>query len=416
MKTVMMASAGAGLLGLGFLACTGEISAANAEGSAMPSPSSQVGGDFQALLQGNGVEAVGNPEPIEGWAMETLADGMPHPWGMAWLPSGEILITIRGGGLRMFADGELREVPMDEIPQLYARGQGGFMDIILHPDFAQNSLIYFTASTGTDEAARTELFRATWTGDALRNIESLWQFAEDTRGGAHFGSRMIWMEDGHLLLALGDRGNPPSSYQGQLTRDYAQDLGTHFGKVVRLTEDGDAAPGNPFEDDANAHGDIWSFGHRNIQGMVWDPVRGIVWASEHGPRGGDEINRVEPGQNYGWPILTHGREYSGQVITEEVTRPGMVDPVVAWVPSPGASGLAIVTGEVFADWRGDLLSGGLATQDIRRIILDDAGNFVGQERLMIGQRVRDVREGPDGFIYVLTDERNGALLRLSPSN
>jgi glucose/arabinose dehydrogenase len=223
----------------------------------------------------------------------------------------------------------------------------------------------------------------------------------------------VWQPDGTLLMSIGDGGNPPQKIGDMLARDQAQHLTSHQGKVLRLTDAGKPAPGNPLAKRPNALPEIWSHGHRNIQGMVRDAA-GRVWATEHGPRGGDELNLVEAGQNYGWPVQGYGKDYrTGEPVGQPVIG-GMVGPKVAWVPSPAPSGLAYYTGPAFPQWRGSLFSGGLAGTDVRRLILDKDGKVVGQERLDIGRRVRDVRQGPDGHLYLLTDEENGRLLRIEP--
>jgi glucose/arabinose dehydrogenase len=233
-------------------------------------------------------------------------------------------------------------------------------------------------------------------------------------GAEHFGSRLLWLPDDTLLMSVGDGGNPPRRIGDRLAREQAQNLATHLGSILRLTADGTPAVDNPFLGRDGARAEIWSYGHRNVQGLARDPASGRIWATEHGPRGGDELNRVERGGNYGWPLQTQGRDYrSGEAIGQPRVA-GTIDPVVVWSPSPATSGLAVYSGDRFPAWRGSLFSGGLASADVRRIALDGDANVVAQERLPIGSRVRDVRQGPDGFLYVLTDEANGRLLRIEP--
>lgn len=217
-----------------------------------------------------------------------------------------------------------------------------------------------------------------------------------------------------MLVSIGDGGNPPVQLDGALIRNQAQNLTSHFGKIVRLNEDGSTPADNPFVGRSDADPAIWSYGHRNIQGMAFDPAANRVWVTEHGSLGGDELNRVDPGENYGWPVVTHSREYSGGEISSERSRPGMADPLVVWTPAIAPSGLMVYQGDRFPQWRGDLFAGGLVSRDIRRIELDGTGAVVNQTPIPIGQRVRDVRQGPDGLIYVLTDESNGRLIRLQP--
>jgi glucose/arabinose dehydrogenase len=236
----------------------------------------------------------------------------------------------------------------------------------------------------------------------------------DKSGSQHFGSRLLWLPDGTLLMTVGDGGNPPLQIDGMLARDQAQNLRSHLGSIVRLTEDGNPAPDNPFVDRDDALPEIWAYGSRNSQGLARDPRSGRVWASEHGPRGGDELNLLKPGRNYGWPLQTWGRDYRTGAPIGSANAKGMENPGVVWTPAHAPSGLAFYTGKHFADWRGSLLSGGLVTQDVRRIMLDENGNVTGQERLTIGSRVRAVSQGPDGHIYILTDEQDGGLFRLEP--
>jgi glucose/arabinose dehydrogenase len=340
--------------------------------------------------------------------------GLSHPWSIAWLPDGSALITERPGRLRLLRDGRLDPEPLAGLPPVLASGQGGLLDVALHPDFAQNRLVYLSFATGSPDANRTALARGRLEGRALRDTQVLFQSADAKAGGQHFGSRIVWLPDRSLLLSVGDGGNPPVSFQGEPVRRQAQNPGTHFGKVLRLREDGTPPPDNPFASRRGARPEVWTLGHRNIQGMTRDPVSGRVWASEHGSRGGDELNVIEGGNNYGWPVVTYSHEYWGPRISDETHRPGITDPVLVWTPSKAPSGLTFYSGEAFPQWRGDLFSGALKLEQIRRIRLDGTG-VVGEEKLTIGQRVRDVRQGPDGHLYVLTDEDDGALLRIVPT-
>ncbi|MDY7014860.1 MAG: PQQ-dependent sugar dehydrogenase, partial [Cyanobacteriota bacterium] len=292
--------------------------------------------------------------------------------------------------------------------------QGGLMDIALHPRFEENRLVYFTYSHGTSSANRTRIARATFDGRALSDWQVIFEVSQTKPRGQHFGSRLAWLPDGTLLASIGDGGNPPVQLEGEFIRQQAQNLGSHIGKVIRINDDGSIPSDNPFVNDAEAAPEVWSYGHRNIQGLAFDPIANRVWATEHGARGGDEVNLVEVGENYGWPVATHSREYSGGLISPETSLPGMVDPKTIWTPSIAPSGLAVYTGAAFPEWQGNLFAGGLVSQDIRRIELDGSGNVTNEESISIGQRVRDVRQGPDGLLYVLTDERNGQLIRLEP--
>lgn len=357
----------------------------------------------------------GPPAEAKGWKQTTLVSGMQNPWGMAWLPDGGILITERPGRLTLVRNGQKQNVPMPGAPEVAAIGQGGFMDIALHPEFAKNRWVYFTLAIGTSRENRTALMRGVFDGRELTGAKILFQNRTSKQGGQHFGSRLLWLPDKTLLMSIGDGGNPPAATPLGLARAQVQKLSTDFGKVLRLNEEGKPAKGNPLAQRPGALPEIWTYGHRNIQGFAQDPKSGRVWASEHGARGGDELNLIEGGKNYGWPLATYSIEYSGGEITKDRSLPGMVDPLVVWTPCPAPSGLLFYTGGKFPAWRGDLLSGGLAGNDVRRIDLDDSGKVLGQERLSIGARVRDVRQGPDGFVYLLTDEGNGRLVRIEPN-
>ncbi|MEY6431443.1 PQQ-dependent sugar dehydrogenase [Thioalkalicoccus limnaeus] len=359
------------------------------------------------------VSPTGDVPEATGWRAETLIEGLEHPWAIDWLPDGTALVTERPGRLRVIRDGRLVEEPVGGLPEILAHGQGGLLDLSLHPDFARNRLVYFTYATGTQQANRTALGRGRFDDQRLTSVEVLFEVADDKSGGQHFGARILWLPDQSLLLTIGDGGNPPISHAGTDIREQAQHLGTHFGKILRLTDEGRAHPDNPFIDDASARAEIWSLGHRNIQGLARDSTTGRIWANEHGPRGGDELNLIERGANYGWPRVTYGREYWGPRVSDKTTAPGMRDPKVVWTPSKAPSGLAFYTGEVFPAWQGNLFSGALVFQEVRRITLDGE-RVVGEDKLSIGQRVRDVRQGPDGYLYILTDAPRGRLLRIVP--
>ncbi len=368
-----------------------------------------------ALAAAQGVRPVGPPPAADGWRAVTVAEGIRNPWGIAWLGDGRALVTGKYGTLHVFGRGRLQPIPIDGLPSLFTGGQGGLMDIALHPQHARNRLIYMTMSSGTERQNRTVLVRGVFDGRRVSRVRTLYQASPSKPGGQHFGSRILWLPDGTLLMSVGDGGNPPLRIEGRLARENGQRLDTSLAKVLRLTADGRAAPGNPFLDRRGARPEIWSYGHRNIQGLTRDPTSGRVWANEHGPRGGDELNLIRRGANYGWPRVTLGRDYRTGESIGTTERSGMVDPVTAWTPAHAPSGLAFYTGRHFPQWRGSLFSGGLASKDVRQIALDRNGNVVGQSRLLIGQRVRDVRQGPDGYLYLLTDESNGRLMRIEPT-
>lgn len=342
----------------------------------------------------------------------TVLSGLEHPWSMAWLPDGTLLITERPGRLRVVRNGTLDPTPIAGVPPVFAEGQGGLMEVSVHPNFAQNRFIYLTYSHGTGQANRTRVARATFDGKALSDVKVIFEVSQAKEGTQHFGSRIVWLPDNTMLVAIGDGGNPPVQLDGDLIRKQAQNLRSQLGKIVRLNDDGSIPSNNPFARKTNANPSVWSYGHRNTQGLTFDATTGRVWQTEHGARGGDELNLVQAGKNYGWPLVTYSREYSGPEITSERSRPGMEDPKLVWQNTTAPSGLAIYNSDRFPTWKGNLFAGGLVSRDVRRITLDNAGNFVDQQSIDIGQRVRDVRQGPDGLLYVLTDEQNGQLIRL----
>jgi glucose/arabinose dehydrogenase len=352
--------------------------------------------------------------PVSDIRQVTVVDGLEHPWGMVWLPDGTILITERPGRLRIVRDGVLDPTPISGTPEVFNFKQGGLLDISLHPRFQENRYIYFTHSDGTSEANRTQVIRGKLDGKTLQEVETIFQVSQTKPDGQHFGSRMVWLPDNTLLVSIGDGGNPPVELEGDLIRQQAQNLNSHLGKIIRLNDDGSIPTDNPFVGSENAKPAVWSYGHRNIQGMTLNPTNNQVWATEHGAKGGDELNQVDVGGNYGWPVVTYSREYFGPAISDETSRPGMVDPKVVWTPAIAPSGLVFYNGDRFAAWRGDLFAGGLVSQDVRYIDLDSSGNVLNQQSIDIGQRVRDVKVGPDGLIYILTDEDNGQLIRLEP--
>lgn len=361
------------------------------------------------------IEPVAGVPAASGWKAVIVVEGLEHPWGLAWLPDGSMLITERPGRLRVVRDGVLLKEPIAGVPKVFAGGQGGLMDVSLHPDFAENKTVYLTFSAGTGAANRTSLARGTLEGGRLTNVETIFENARAKQGGQHFGSRIAWLADKTMLVAIGDGGNPPASLDGEHIRKQAQNAGAHFGKVLHLRDDGKPAGDAAFKAVPGALPEVYTMGHRNIQGLVVDPQSGAVWATEHGARGGDELNLIKPGQNYGWPLVTYSVEYWGPKISDLRTADGFVDPVAVWTPCIAPSGLAVYRGDKFPQWRGDLFCGGLMSQDVRRVRVDASGKMVDQDSIAIGQRVRDVRQGPDGFLYVLTDEDNGRLVRIEPA-
>jgi glucose/arabinose dehydrogenase len=351
----------------------------------------------------------------QGIQQATIAQNLEHPWGIAWLPNGDMLVTERPGRLRIIRNGRLDPTPIPGVPQVLAVGQGGLLDISLHPQFAENRWVYFTYAHGAANANQTRVARTQFDGTRLTNWTVLFEVNRTKTQGQHFGSRLAWLPDNTLLVSIGDGGNPPVQLDGDLIRNQAQNLNVQLGKIIRINDDGSAPADNPFVNTANADPRIWSYGHRNIQGLVVDPATQRVWSTEHGSRGGDELNLIQGGENYGWPVVTFSREYSGGVISSEQSRPGMVDPRLVWTPATAPSGLAIYRGDRFPEWQGKLFAGGLVTQDVRQIEVDEVGRVINESSIPIGQRVRDVRQGPDGYLYVLTDAPDGRLIRLGAS-
>jgi glucose/arabinose dehydrogenase len=345
--------------------------------------------------------------PVEA---QVIAKGLSHPWGMQILPEGQFLVTERPGRMRIVSrDGRLSP-PLAGLPTVYASGQGGLLDVALSPDFATTQRIYisFAEPRGSGGSNGTSLARARLVregdGGRLEGVEVIFRQEPSYASSAHFGSRIVIMRDGSLTLTLGDRF---------VLRNEAQNAGNHIGKVVRLTPDG-----APFADNPKREGwrpEVWSIGHRNVQGAALNPATGKVWTIEHGARGGDEINVPEAGRNYGWPVITYGRDYSGAKIGEGTTKAGLEQPVYYWDPSIAPSGATFYTGSLVPQWAGNLFVGALAGQALHRLVLD-GNTVVGEEVLLkdLGQRIRDVRQGPDGALYVLTDESNGQLLRVAP--
>ena len=331
-----------------------------------------------------------------------VASGLQNPWGIAFLPGGDILITERSGRLRIVREGRLLPDPVPGVPEVLAQGQGGLMDVQPHPDFATNRLIYITYSKAyTDlEGARTVLIRGTFQNDALTNIEEL--FSAQAVGRGHYGSRIAFDGNGYVFISAGDRQAPS---RGDLYAHPAQDLSNHHGVVVRLHDDGRIPADNPFVGTAGALGEIWSYGHRNPQGLAFHPMTGDLWANEHGPQGGDELNVVHPGRNYGWPVIGYGVNYgSGTTIHEGTLKEGMESPKHFWVPSIATSGLMIYTGDKFPAWRGNIFVGGLGGEQLSRLTVD--GQTVLNEETLFQRmgRIRDVRQGPDGYIYLAIED------------
>ncbi len=340
----------------------------------------------------------------------TYADGLNQPWGMTFLPDGRLLVTEKIGQLRIIdTTGQVSE-PLQGVPAVNTQGQGGLLDVVLDPDFANNKTIYFSYATieADDSQSRTAVAKAVLHDEAITKVKQIWQQAQTKKAGYHYGSRLVFDLTGHLFVTLGDRN---------YGKDEVQDLSTHFGKVVRIDTDGQPAADNPFLNKANALADIYSYGHRNIQGAFLHPKTGVLWGNEHGPRGGDEINTIQAGNNYGWPVITYGINYNGTPITDKTSMPGMQQPIHYWDPSIATSGMLIYTGKAFPNWHGDVFTGALKLMHLNRIKLNNNNQVVTEERLLKDQkqRIRAIEQGPDGHIYVATDSPDGAILKLSPA-
>ena len=351
-----------------------------------------------------------------GFRVVTVAEGLDRPWSMAWLPNGDLLITERAGQLRIVRGGRLLPEPVAGVPAVRARGQGGLLDVLLHPDFASNRLLYLSFAKPNQDAslATTAVVRGRLEGDRLVDVEEIFEAKAWARGNVHFAGRMVFDRDGYLYLSVGDRGESPNL----MTRHAAQSLGQHQGKILRFHDDGRVPADNPFAGREGAMPEIWSYGHRNPQGLALDPETGALWENEHGPRGGDEVNRIRKGANYGWPVVSYGINYDGTVYTGEAHREGIEAPSWTWVPSIAPSGMRAYTGDRFPWWRGSVFVGGLVGEQLARITLDGE-RVVSVETLLRGEigRIRDVRQGPDGLIYLAIDSRGPALtpiVRLEP--
>lgn len=340
------------------------------------------------------------------FALETVVDGLENPWGMAFLPNGDILVTERPGRLRLIADGQLVDQPIDGLPSIRAQGQGGLLDVAIDPMFEQNGLVYLSYSAGNVLGSGTTVSRGRLDGMELVELEEIFRAEPRSRGGRHFGSRLLFDNDGHLFITTGDRGK----------REFAQQLDDHRGSMIRLKPDGTVPIDNPFVGQSGALTEIYSYGHRNIQGIALDGETGILWAHEHGPRGGDEVNVIKPGLNYGWPVITYGEEYVGGSIGIGTEADGMEQPATYWVPSIAPSGMALYDGDAFEQWQGNLFVGALAGSLLVRLETDGE-QIVHEERLLedYGRRIRDVKTGPDGLLYLLIDEAPGPLLRVIPA-
>lgn len=355
--------------------------------------------------------ALFSAEPIQSerqpFEYQVLTRGLEHPWSLAFLPDGSMLVTERVGRLRRVdAAGRLDPQPVSGLPEIRQQGQGGLLDVVLHPRFADNRLVYLSYAEQGDGGWGTVVLRGRLEGSRLADVQVIYRVPRKSGGGRHFGSRLVFDRQGYLFITLGERGDP----------DRSQRLDDSAGTVIRLNDDGSVPADNPFVGRSDVLPEIYSYGHRNPQGAALHPETGQLWVHEHGPQGGDEINLPQPGRNYGWPVITYGVNYfTGIRIGEGTHKPGMEQPIYYWVPSIAPSGMAFYTGDRFPGWRGNLFVGSLKFRLLVRLELD-GDKVVHEERLLAGRlgRIRDVRMGPDGLIYLLTDSPNGSLVQLRP--
>ena len=346
-----------------------------------------------------------------------VVEGLIQPWSMAWLPGGDMLITEKPGRLRVVRDGKLLPEAVPGVPEVLYNGQGGLFDVVPHPDFANNQLLYLTFAKPVGDNSTTTIVRGKFENDQLTDVVEIFAAKAVGRPG-HYGGRLAFSPDGHMFLSLGDRQAPST---GDLTAHPAQDNSNHQGVIVRLNDDGTVPADNPFVGQDGVLPEIWSFGHRSPQGLVFHPETGDLWETEHGPQGGDELNLIEPGNNYGWPVIGYGVNYvSGSPIHQTTTVADMQQPVRFWTPVIAASGVIVYTGDKFPMWYGNIIAGGLAGQQLANLYMsDDYKTVVREDTLAYGiGRIRDVRQGPDGYIYIATEDRTGAtstpIFRLEP--
>lgn len=339
------------------------------------------------------------------YQLETVAEGLNFPWSIAFLPTGDYLVAMRTGEVRRVSERGEVSAPLTDTPETYVAGQGGYFDVALDPEFVVNSKVYLAYAGGTPGANGTTITRATLTDTGFEDSEVIYSTKPAKDTPQHYGGKLLFLPDDTLMVTTGD---------GFEYREAAQDKQSQLGKTIRINRDGSAPADNPF---AGGGGDplVYSYGHRNPQGLAYDRATGIIYLHEHGPKGGDELNRIKPGKNYGWPAVTYGINYSGALVSPLKTAPGVEEPLKYWVPSIAPSGLAVYDGDAFPQWRGDLFVGALVNKEVRRLQIKD-GQVVSEESLFseLDARIRDIRVGPDGFLYILTDSSEGKLVRVKP--
>lgn len=339
--------------------------------------------------------------------IKTVVSGLEKPWSVAFLPDNHVLITEKPGRLtRVNLENPDETQVISGVPNVLYIGQGGLLEVLAGSDYKKSAMIYLSYSCGTNSANHTCVARGKLSGSSLTHVEEIFRSQKAKRGGAHFGGRMVWLADNTLLVTLGD---------GYRYLEEAQNNSNHLGTIVRINPDGSVPKDNPFVDSAGAKPEIYSYGHRNVQGIVYDEKTNTIYAHEHGPKGGDELNLIQAGSNYGWPLATYGIDYSGDIISKHKTYPGTVDPMTYWVPSIAPSGMALYQGNLFPEWKNNFLIGALAGRHVRLVKMKN-GQVVGQEKLFghLNERFRDVQAGPDGAVYLLTDSSSGSLLKVTP--
>lgn len=389
-----------GVLGVfaGIALCLGGLAACDRGG-----PKDADTTQAEASRPAPGVETVS--ATIAKYRVETVAEGLVSPWGLALLPGGDMLITERGGALRRAHEGRLLPDGLTGLPEVLVYGQGGLLDLALHPDFAANGLVYLSYVVGTEEDNHLAVARARLGEGGLEGLSEIYAAKGARRGGENFGGALLFLPDGTLLIAVGDGGPPGEEAQG---------LMTHLGKVIRLNDDGTVPADNPFLQSQEVTPEIWTFGHRNIQGLAYDPATQRVYASEHGPRGGDELNILRAGHNYGWPAISYGRDESGVAVSPFTEQEGMEQPLLYWTPAIAPAGLVVSHGAAFPGWEGDILVASLVGRQLRRVAMAADGTVRDQEMLLSDEevRLRSVRQAPDGTLYVLTDGPDAKLLHI----